>query len=341
MTNIALAPAELIGVVLESAAYGVYLVLFIGCVYTLSGRYKRKRNGKLATRKANRPMFFASVILFVCITLHWVLEIGRLYGAYVVEIAFPGPEHYYSNLANPLNVAKTGLYLAEFVVADGIIVYRLWTVWNGNWSICVPPACTLLAEAVVGTATTYQFTRVRLGQDIFETECGRWITSSFVLQLFTNIYCAGLIAFRIWSINRSLKSIGQTDLTPVIMIVVESAALYTFMTLLTMILYLAGSNAQFTALNITIPVIGLTFSLIIIRVSLGISHNGAETTQATTTLRTPHTERSNATQSRESYRMEPIAISVQKEVDRGPLDYKIGDNVYQDAQSVQSSSLEV
>jgi len=181
---------------------------------------------------------------------------------------------------------------------------------------------------------------VQYSGDHFPDECGRWITSSFSLTLAIQLYCTGLIAFRIWSVNRKMKSIGQADLTPAIMIFVESGASCTFMTLLTLILYLVGSNVQFTSFNTTVPVVGLTFSLIIVRVSLGMSHNGDETTQ-TTTLRMQFNSPA-AVQSNEasSYKTDPIAISVQKEVNHEQLEFKIGNNGYQDSQSAVHSSLD-
>lgn len=65
MGGIQLVPAELGGIVTESAMYGIFFVLFCGAIYVLVNR-QRVAYG---TTRYNKIMLAASLILFCSITL--------------------------------------------------------------------------------------------------------------------------------------------------------------------------------------------------------------------------------------------------------------------------------
>ena len=51
---------------------------------------------------------------------HWICDVTRLFDAIVY---FPeGPTAYYADLAIPVNVVKTGLYIFECMVGDSLMV---------------------------------------------------------------------------------------------------------------------------------------------------------------------------------------------------------------------------
>ena len=62
---------------------------------------------------------------------------------------------------------------------------------------------------------------------IFNTALAPWITAFNVITAGTNIFATGLIAWNIWYINHQVSDmLGVTKLSPVILIVVESGAIY-------------------------------------------------------------------------------------------------------------------
>ncbi|KAF7367509.1 hypothetical protein MSAN_00813900 [Mycena sanguinolenta] len=115
-----------------------------------------------------------------------------------------------------------------------------------------------------------------------------WLTIVISLTLATNVTCTGLIAFRILRIHRRTAPLvvrvdgrhsGSITLT-FLSVIVESAAIYTAMLVVTMILIRSQSFIFFIFIDCLPPTIGLVFSYIIIRVSRGTSYgdNGVEST---------------------------------------------------------------
>jgi hypothetical protein len=69
---------------------------------------------------------------------------------------------------------------------------------------------------------------------------------------------------------------------PAIVVVVESAVIIVIWELSTLVLYLLKSNAQFITLNASSPIIGISFMLIIVRVSMGFGYKDTNTLDIST-----------------------------------------------------------
>ena len=105
------------------------------------------------------------------------------------------------------------------------------------------------------------------GQDIFASTLTSWIPTFFLLTLMTHMCCTCelfsfpyikvltaislvLIASRIWFTMRKVRGIlRRHTLLPVLIIIVESGALYSASCIILLTLYLLGSNAQYPALD--------------------------------------------------------------------------------------------
>ncbi|KAJ8689190.1 hypothetical protein PTI98_013239 [Pleurotus ostreatus] len=81
-----------------------------------------------------------------------------------------------------------------------------------------------------------------------------WVASFIVLTLSTNVVCTSLILYGILRIHSAVKDFA--------IIIVESAAVYSASVISLMTMYSVGSNAQYTVLDMTGPLIGITFRYI-------------------------------------------------------------------------------
>jgi hypothetical protein len=160
-------------------------------------------------------------------------------------------------------------------------------VCSGKLSTCRPCLLSGLYVCVLamGYFITWRLSIVPPGSTIFQAG-GPLITTFFVLTLSTNLYCTskpishdsgmslfltillGLIVYRIWSSNRSVASYHQSSLIPVILAVVESAALYSSALLALLISYALTSNGQYPGVDTMMPLIVSRVSTLI---SLGNS----------------------------------------------------------------------
>ncbi|EIM92158.1 uncharacterized protein STEHIDRAFT_151501 [Stereum hirsutum FP-91666 SS1] len=296
MPQISLVPAELAGMVIETLLFGIYLATFFASVYLLFSRRFRGGHSPLSTLKS--PMAIACFVLFVSIVAHWILDIIRLFDAFIYD-KDGNPLAFYALLSDGKNVVKTFLYIFEASIGDSIMVYRLYHVWGRSIQPCVFPVLTTMLTFGAGIGISVQFSLLSPGVDVFTSTCGRWITTVFTATLCTNLYCSSLITYRLLKQHNTVRQYKDPNsgvhFPRVLQILVESAAIYSAATLVTFVSYLSGSNLQFPSLDSSSPVIGFVFCLIIVRVRF--KNTGIEIT-------TMH-ERS-----RPAFAMNPVAVNV-------------------------------
>ncbi|KAL4268227.1 hypothetical protein AB1N83_001997 [Pleurotus pulmonarius] len=275
MPSLTLPMAELAGIVVHSTLFGIYCILFVGSLYVFFAKEKGVR------RPVNKFLLIVDITLFILIVVHWILQIDRLFEAFIYKANDPGgPAAYYKAAREVKFVVKTAFYVAQMFVGDTTMIYRLYIVWGGDWRIVVLPTITTTALTIAGINVVVSFARQAPGVDIFTSASGHWIVTVFATTLFTNILVTSLISWRVWSFSRRLDDINRRSSRPVIQIVVESALIYTVCLLITHVSYLAKAPFQFIALDATSPAIGIAFALLVVRVGLG---RGAENITTATT----------------------------------------------------------
>ncbi|KAJ7083083.1 hypothetical protein B0H15DRAFT_427072 [Mycena belliarum] len=284
MPQIGLDTACFLGCVLETLGYGVFSMM---AGFTLRTILIQQR-----LVKRSSWILLVLVLMWLLSTMHWIVNVYRAYQAFLV---FPeGPVEFYNTLALASYTAKNVAYATLTLVADAFATYRCYIVWNRNRYIGAIPGILLLSTAVAGYGATYVFTTVKAGNVIFLATIVPWITAWISLTLSTNVICTGLIGFRIIRSQQGLRNtprIGKDHLTSTLIIIVESAAIYSSTLVALITSYLVGSNGQYVVLDVTISVIGITFTMIILRVSLGVSSNGDTPTTKRSITSEPGTRR--------------------------------------------------
>ncbi|TBU44153.1 hypothetical protein BD309DRAFT_958987 [Dichomitus squalens] len=265
-----IARASLIALFTESLVFGAFTVLYAIAIWILLYREKRRSKSTL-----NKLLFATSTVMWVLSVAHLCIDVQRALQAFVVEGGKPdGALLFYSTLNNPTLVAKDGIYITMTIVADSFVTYRLFVVWNHAWYIIVLPVILLIATAVAGYGACAEIGMVKGVGAIFAANLQPWIRAFFSLSLTTNLLTTILIAARIVWMNRRVKSYraggGHWE---VVETLVQSAAIYSAALASLLGTYLAGSNAQYVCLDILQPLIGVVFTLIIIRVGLGYTMN--------------------------------------------------------------------
>ncbi|OBZ74481.1 hypothetical protein A0H81_05134 [Grifola frondosa] len=162
-----------------------------------------------------------------------------------------------STLMFALCIAHLGLdsviFITQTLVGDSFVTYRLFIVWNRTLWIIVIPILLLTSAGISGYGACYEFTTVTDPELIFQSALRPWITTFFCISLCTNVLATTLIAAKImWSNHKS-------------------AAIYSVTLASLLGTYIANSNAQYICLDALQPLIGVVFTLIIIRVGLGYS----------------------------------------------------------------------
>ncbi|EKM60338.1 uncharacterized protein PHACADRAFT_189474 [Phanerochaete carnosa HHB-10118-sp] len=266
MAQIPLTTAYLLGLVLETLSYGMYIVLFLFSMYFLVGDGSRKRRG---SRMAKSMLFIiiGNVILFATITAGWIIVNIRSFTGF---IGHSGDSNwtlmYFASFSGGTTVAIVALYLVETAVADSIMVYRLWIVWQHKRSIMALPGCTYLATLVGGANVIYRMRKLTPNEDFFESPCAltRYQHEYILLGIIVvqDLDSFGGYHLAIQVLN--LTSVLQRSVA----VFVESALLLTTSSAVLAITYFTHSFALFPCMGIAAPLIGFAYCLIIVRFGL-------------------------------------------------------------------------
>jgi len=228
----------------------------------------------------SNPMLGAATAMFIISTVHLSIDLRRILNGFILSNGGAGPEAYFSNIKDPLFTSKSILYYIQTLIGDSFVVYRLGVVWTGKRKRVVLPALLLLAGSIVaGIGALIAFARASATADVFQAKV--WIASYFTLTLCVNFGCTCLIAGRIWSINRENRGSGSRNLLPVVIIIVESGAIYSVSLIALLVVFLAGSWFQYAIMDAVTPIIAIVFTLIIVRIGLGLTNDESRQSRVT------------------------------------------------------------
>ncbi|KAJ7756754.1 hypothetical protein DFH07DRAFT_470522 [Mycena maculata] len=281
MVPISIDGASFVGCVLESLLYGAFTIM---AGFTMKA---------LLAHNRSRLLVVVLSLIWIFSTAHWITNVYRAYDAFM---RFPeGPVAFYNSLALPSYAVRNTSYYFLTLVADGFAVYRCFVVWNRKWWVVVFPTLLLLGTAVAGGGVIYIFTKVPPGNVVFIAKVVPWITSWISMTLATNIVCTTSIAFGILKSHMSVRRVKLTSGSgsrsdPVwtsVIILVESAGIYSSTLIALITCYLLKSNSQYILLDLTVSSIGISFTMIILRVALRLSSEANSQSTAPSGIRMP------------------------------------------------------
>ncbi|KAJ7290479.1 hypothetical protein C8J57DRAFT_1275951 [Mycena rebaudengoi] len=234
--------------------YGIYFVLFCICMYILLHRPSSRGNTVLLVTAI--ALFTFSTILIVLILVLVTAEIEEL-------ASIP---------SDSIQNAAYIIYAINNSIADGLLIYRCYAVWNHDWRVIVLPVMLLIASTACGL-------------DVFLDA-----TPQFAVILATNFLATGLTAGRIWWISHHsrayLGAAAQRRYASAIALIVESGMLYSA-TILAFLIVISfpslSSTLEEPLLQIVTQVMGIAPTLIIVRVGLGVTVEDSPSTFRTTT----------------------------------------------------------
>ncbi|KAG1733284.1 hypothetical protein EDB19DRAFT_1731199 [Suillus lakei] len=259
--GIPLDKASLLALFFETLFYGVFVTL-----YCLTLVILLKKSG------TNRRLLIPVATVLLCMaTAHLIVDFVRVLEAFVFDVGKISANAYYSNLAAPLEYAKTTLYVSQTILADCVLVWRCYVLNNRSLLVAVPGVIVLLTNAVTGYIIVWSLTQASSSSTVFTT-AHSWITTFFTLTMITSVTCTSLIAWRIYYTRRFMSD-GFGVYLPILIVMVESGALYATGVLSILLTYLSGSNGQYTVLDAVSPLMGIVFCLTILQVHFQVGGN--------------------------------------------------------------------
>ncbi|KAF8884317.1 hypothetical protein BD779DRAFT_1536982 [Infundibulicybe gibba] len=157
---------------------------------------------------------------------------------------------------------SVGSLLTILLCAHINLIYRLWVTWEHRRTIIALPLILLIGFIVYAGG----FIATSGG---FGWGHSQWSIGLYLCMASNNVYCTGLMSWKIWNIEKSAQSTTAHHILVFRTIVIESAMLYSLWSIL---LALTGGGTALLAgsmlADTLAPIAGITFMLINIRLGL-------------------------------------------------------------------------
>ncbi|KAG1879637.1 hypothetical protein C8R48DRAFT_589240 [Suillus tomentosus] len=259
--GIPLDSVALMSTVLEGILYGFSVLMFIGTIWALT--HKRHM------RDVNRPITAVAVLLFVLSTAHMVVSIIRSEEGLVQYR--DRPKTLLAEISRGTFMTNGVIFVLQTLLGDGVVIYRCYIVWQTVWVIILP-SMLWCGVAVTGVYSIYSFSHTTsIYGHVFSQTTREWISAFYASTLVTNLLSSGLLAYRIWKIERDVANSSATKITTtgILRVVMDAAGLYSIALLCTLIGVACSKNGTLFMLDMLTPIISITFYMVIIRIATG------------------------------------------------------------------------
>ncbi|KAF9459967.1 hypothetical protein BDZ94DRAFT_1311927 [Collybia nuda] len=266
--------AQVVAVFVECIFYGAYLVTFAACLKSIT--LARTELPWASRFKDHHSTLIIISLIFSISTFNLALGLDRIIALLNHDSVGSGAVQQLG--ADWINILKPLTVHLQTMVADSVLTYRCWIVYDKSLRIIFLPIffyvgiviCTVIAMIKEGTLQSDKTSRIN-GDQLLQAYIGFWVST-----ISLNIYATTMIVLRIWRVES--ESRGKNTLTPLYVTphlsrlqtamkaVIESGLLYTITSVVNFIVLVSGSNATFITTAVFIQVVGIAFNLILIRV---------------------------------------------------------------------------
>ncbi|KAF8144918.1 hypothetical protein K438DRAFT_567708 [Mycena galopus ATCC 62051] len=238
--------SALIGAILETLAYGLYLSYFLQGMQIILSR--KNAQGGISFR-----LLLTSLILFFLITLRMVLDNKAVVAAFTDDPITPNAADIYLEDFGNGAMFRTGTYIALTIVADIFIVYRVYAIWGGDLVATALPALLGLADIITGALFIQAIRELAAGTSPDGKNVAHHAIVFYSFTLSLNVICTVLISLRIYLTKRRIEGLTMSaliDVSTTTTILVESAAMYSVCLIAMMVPTALGNNVQYCVLSV-------------------------------------------------------------------------------------------
>ncbi|KAJ3903035.1 hypothetical protein F5879DRAFT_182392 [Lentinula edodes] len=254
--------STLLAALFTSILFGFYISSALRCSSILWNRFKAK--GRV------HPYLLATHIALVLLVTTRCIAV-------LVRAMLPSINKTYTirNMWTWDTLFVDSLWMIALLLSDAFVCFRAYIVWARNIYVQIFPISLLIANVVLMAYRLYVEADSTLAKQNEAKYYRRLDNISIIFMIATlvlNIFNTGIIAYRIWSVRRrtaSSRTVPQDALANLVSLLVESAAIYTTVIVVDIILLGLGKILFLVFTDIQTPLIGIVFSSIIVSVTQG------------------------------------------------------------------------
>jgi len=171
-------------------------------------------------------------------------------------------------------------FVVQLWLGDGFMLYRLWKVWNNDKRVVVPISLGFFVNIVLGILLLSRNTSESMILIVTQSYLSRVTVVSaslslFVMSFIVHLSCTLMISGRIFylcrHVRRHMHGSRLNNPMTVAITLLESGTMYSVSILCLLMIYVFGNRYYTTVMNLIVPIVGIAFSLIVIRMGLGIT----------------------------------------------------------------------
>ncbi|TFY65788.1 hypothetical protein EVG20_g5311 [Dentipellis fragilis] len=257
-----------VGYILGAGAYGVLLTLFVQCISALTQtkQMKRVRWGLVAY------VFF----MFALGNVGYFTHLKFVQSIFIDNRNFPGGLLAWdaANYSSVINVSGIVAYFMMNWMADSLVLYRLYVIWNRRLIVVALPTAMFATSFSLSIVELYNVTQP--GASMFSDSAINFGLLYWSFSVSLNILVTLLIVARLLYMRRQLTVAMAPEQARVYIsisaMLIESAALYSCTAIVFLIGYARQSPVQFAVEAVEL-IQGVCPFMIILRVAHGNAFN--------------------------------------------------------------------
>jgi len=196
--------------------------------------------------------------LFLVATLHTAVTLRMLLDAFVDKKGGPpGPDAYFGNFSLVTQKLHLTAYFINLLLADGLLLWRLWVVWERKLMVWVVPAVAYLALIVCDAIAMEEVWSIPASNPLLFFTRNQFITATQILTISLNSLVTLLLAIKTYGVHRDVFTS-----------IVESAVIYTVTNATSLGLYREHAKAGSVSEAAAVQIAGIAPALILLRAAL-------------------------------------------------------------------------
>ncbi|KAF9257013.1 hypothetical protein L218DRAFT_1006681 [Marasmius fiardii PR-910] len=182
------------------------------------------------------------------------------------------------------NSLSTVTFVTQEILGSGVAIYRTWIIWNHSWKIVTIPTVLLLCEIVTGY-TPCILPAIRSPSELATDHLRKATIAAFpFINVILIITCTSLMVYPLLRSHRTRSRLRTNaggwirkrrgTFVQIIRIMIESAVLQAIVEVLIIVFYFLQTlssqtwSMQYIFYSITTTCVGITFTLITLRVKV-------------------------------------------------------------------------
>ncbi|KAI0698817.1 hypothetical protein C8Q76DRAFT_802884 [Earliella scabrosa] len=251
----------------EAMIYGIYTVLAGGTLFVLLRKPRERR-----FTRGNLLMCIFTVAMYANSTADAVLVVRGTYKEFFTNTTNDGLTFTWT-LEDREMWDQALPKVLNCILGDLIVCWRTWEIWERWWVVLPIPILCIAGGLAGGIGMVYTWSTLTAADTLTTSPIFlRWLALFGGFTFLTNLYSIVMISWKAWRMIRALKGanvhVSGRAYYSILFILIESGAVYCIVLLITVVLFLAKSNAAYISADIITHLTGIYPTIIIVLASL-------------------------------------------------------------------------